>query len=310
MRYLRAAWSKFTLWLREVRPAFFTCTIVPVILGTTVAWYQQEVFHLRYFLLTLVGTLFLHAGANMIDDYFDYTSGADTHPFYEEVDSPFFGGSGVLVEGALDPRSVYWAALCCFGIGGVIGLLLAWLIHWIVAVLGLIGFIFGYYHVTIFSKKGLGEFSLFLNFGLLITFGSYYVQTHHVSLAPIVASFPVGLLMACILLINGVPDKVADESVGKKTIPVRVGRKQAVNIYSTLVIGMYLFIGLAIVVDLMPFPTVLSFLLLPLAGKSILVAQHHHDQPQKFLFANLGTYLLHLFTGLALTLGYGLASIL
>ncbi|KXB05420.1 hypothetical protein AKJ51_05060 [candidate division MSBL1 archaeon SCGC-AAA382A20] len=194
--------KKVFIWIKELRVPFFTCTIVPVFLGATVAWYKMSIFNPVLFSLTLLGTLSIHAGSNMIDDYLDHKSGCDSHLQYENLESTFFGGSRILVEGKLKPKNVYKASILTLAIGGVIGAFLTILRGWEIIILGGIGMFSGYFHAKHISTRGLGELSLFLNFGPLIVLGSYFVQVQKFGIEPLLASLPIGILMFCILLIN------------------------------------------------------------------------------------------------------------
>ncbi|MEW5759924.1 MAG: prenyltransferase, partial [Candidatus Thermoplasmatota archaeon] len=110
-------------WLIELRAPFFTATFVPVIAGSLLAWAYFGIFKWFHFLLTIFGATMIHAGLNMINDYFDYISGNDV--INKEKNPPFSGGSPFLPSGILKPKSVYFAAISCFLIGAIIGLFLA-----------------------------------------------------------------------------------------------------------------------------------------------------------------------------------------
>ena len=69
--------EKLKLWLRAVRAPFFTATIVPVLLGSAVAWNNTGFFSWPLFFITLVGAVFIHAAVNLSNDYFDHISGND-----------------------------------------------------------------------------------------------------------------------------------------------------------------------------------------------------------------------------------------
>ncbi len=58
-----------------------------------------------YFLLVLTGGIFVHLGANVVNDYYDYTSGNDT--LNKEFVRPFTGGSRTIPTGLLTPREVF-----------------------------------------------------------------------------------------------------------------------------------------------------------------------------------------------------------
>ncbi|MFP4589235.1 MAG: 1,4-dihydroxy-2-naphthoate octaprenyltransferase [Candidatus Bipolaricaulota bacterium] len=296
--------ANIKIWITELRAPFFTCTLVPVFLGVAVAWRQYGVFHLLKFILTLLATLFLHAGANMIDDYFDYQIGADRHQIYDKLKSPFFGGSRVLNRELLQPRSVYIGSIVALSSGGLIGIYLAAKSSLLVLLLGAIGLIFGYYHVTVFSRLGMGEFSLFLNFGPLITGGSYLVQTGAMEVEPFIPSIPVGILMAALLLVNGIPDREADREAGKLTLPVRIGPRNSLLLYVALLTATYVFVGLGVLFQLMPLTSLLGMATAPLALWSVVLAFQSVEKPQQFTPVNRLAYLLHFFTGLLLILGY------
>lgn len=296
--------EKVIIWIKELRTPFFTCTIVPVNLGATVAWYETRIFDLELFALTLIGMLAIHAGSNMIDDYFDYESGADKHPIYGRLESPFFGGSGVLVDGELEPYQVRHASIISFLFGGMIGVYLALVRGWEILVIGIIGVLLGYFHAKHVSRRGLGEFSLFLNFGPLPVLGSFFVQTQIFAVGPLLASLPIGILMFCILLINSIPDYIADKTVGKETIPVKIGRKKSAYLYVILTAIGYVSIILSVLYEYMPGGTLIALATVPLAAESGKVTLERCKEPAEMLSANLGNYLLHLSTGILLILGY------
>lgn len=61
-----------------------------------------------------------------------------------------------------------------------------------------------------------------------MTLGAYFVQTGMLNAEPLLASFPVSLLITAILYINEFPDYLADKTVGRRTLVVRLGRAKAV----------------------------------------------------------------------------------
>ncbi len=296
------------VWIRELRAPFFTAVIVPVLLGTTIAWYEAKIFNATHFVLALIAALCLNAGTNMINDYFDYTSGCDLHPQYKEFSAPFFGGSRLLPEGILKPRDVYVAALLSFALGGTLGVFLALEVGWIVVLVGVIGVLSGYFYTKL-ASRGIGEFFVFLNAGPLTVAGSYYVQAQALTAQPIVAALPLGLLIANVLWINEVPDSQADSTAGKNTLVVRLGKKRAIDVYATLMIAPYAFIGLGALSNFMTIYSFVAFLTLPMALKAIKIARENYKKTSKLVSANVATILTHLFTGLLLTSAYILATI-
>lgn len=296
--------KKVTLlvWIKAIRAPFFTAVLIPVFLGAIVAWYSFGAFNLTYFVLSLIGAVCVNAGTNLANDYFDYKSGCDL--VNTDFNSPFSGGSGLLPRGVLNPRKVYIASLVSFVFAGLIGVFLALTRGWIIVAFGLIGVFSGYFYTTQLAPRGIGELIVGLNCGPLVVIGSYYVQTQTIALEPIVASIPLGMLILEVLWINEIPDYYADAKAGKTTLVTRIGRKKAVDVYGMLMFSTYAVILLGVSLSLMPVLTLLSFLTIPLAIRTVYVAKRNYEDPRKLIPANAGTVLVHLFTGLLLCIAY------
>src|SRR4030067_1532277 len=99
---------KLKIWFLETRPQFLLLSVVLVLLGTAIAWDEGH-FDWHKFVLTALGLLLTHASVNILNDYFDYKSGIDLHT----TRSPSSGGTGILAQGLLEPKSVYRFGLAC-----------------------------------------------------------------------------------------------------------------------------------------------------------------------------------------------------
>jgi 1,4-dihydroxy-2-naphthoate octaprenyltransferase len=289
-------------WLRLARIPFLTGTIVPVALGAVVAWFSARAFNPVFFILTLLGAMCLHLGTNIINDYFDFKSGCDA--INVEGISPISGGSRVLLENLIKPKSAYFVALSFFGIASIIGIALSVVTGWGVLLLGIVGIISGYFYVSQLATRGVGELIVGLNFGPLMVLGSSYVQTQRFTFDALIASIPVGLLITAILWINELPDYTADKAVGKKTLVVRVGRKRAADFYAAIVAAAYIWTAVMIGLRQIPLSSVIVLATLPLAIKAISVARGHYDDSHAMIAANLATIQIHLSFGALLIVGY------
>jgi 1,4-dihydroxy-2-naphthoate octaprenyltransferase len=298
--------SEFTrslkTWVRLARIPFLTGTIVPVALGAVVAWFSARAFNPVLFILTLLGAVCLHLGTNIINDYFDFKSGCDA--INVEGISPISGGSRVLLENMIKPKSAYFVALSFFGIASIIGIALSVVTGWGVLLLGIVGIISGYFYVSQLATRGVGELIVGLNFGPLMVLGSSYVQTQRFTFDALIASIPVGLLITAILWINEVPDYTADKAVGKKTLVVRFGRKRAADYYAAIVAVAYIWTAVMIALKQMPLGSLIVLATLPLAMKAISVARRHYDDSHAMIAANLATIQIHLSFGALLVVGY------
>jgi 1,4-dihydroxy-2-naphthoate octaprenyltransferase len=296
--------------IEELRAPFFTASIVPVLLGTAIAWAKGNVFGWGYFLLTLLGIVCLHAGTNIINDYFDHKSGNDEQNV--EFVRPFSGGSRLIQKGLLAPFEVLAEALIFFAVGSAIGLYLVYARGPVVLLLGVIGVLSGFFYSAPpfrLAGSGIGEVVVGVNFGILVTLGAYFVQTGQLALEPVLAALPVSLLISAVLYINEFPDFTADKAVGKNNLVVRLGKKTAVFGYIGLMGAGFLSVAVLAGLRLISPFTLLIFLVLPLAVKAGWVALDNYDRTPKLVPANAFTILNHLLGGLLLVLGYFLHGI-
>ena len=293
------------LWVVKLRAPFFTADLAPVLLGTALAWARAGAFNFWYFLLTLIGAVCLNAGTNMTNDYFDHVWGSDE--VNTEFANPFTGGSRLIQMGLVKPKEMLWQGVGFFVVGGLIGLFLAFTRSWAVLWLGIIGVFCGYFYTAPpfrLARTGLGELAVGACFGPLMVLGAYVVQTQALDWEPVIASLPVGLLIALVLWINEFQDMPADAAVGKNHLVVRLGRKRATTLYGALLALVYLSLVAGVLfAGVTPF-ALLGLLTAPLAWKAYSVARVHYDHPQELVPANALTIRTHLLTGLLLALGY------
>ena len=292
-------------WFKALRPKFFTATLVPILLGSVIAWHESGEFNWVYFSLALLGGVFIHAGLNLANDYFDHTSGVDEINPYP---TPFSGGSRVIQEGLISPYRILWGSITCFSIGAAIGLLLDFSLpgHTLL-VIGLVGIFLAFFYSANpirIGYTGFGEVSCGLGFGPIMVLGSYYVQIGGLHWQPLWASFPVGIMIALVLYINEFPDYEADKQVSKKTLVVILGKRKAVWLYLALLLLNYLFIITGVMLRIFPLPVLISLFTIPLAFRAAKVARGNFDRISELLPANAATIALHLSLGLFISGGY------
>ena len=295
------------IWLKELRLEFLTGSATPVLLGTAVARYESGSWDPLLFLLTLAGAVALHLGANTANDYFDHLSGND--PANVEYVRPFTGGSRLIQEGLIKPRAVLATSLSFFGAALAIGLILIAMRGVGVLVLGLIGAACGYFYTAPplrLAHRGLGEIVIGISFGLIGP-GTYFVQTGKMTLSSVLATLPVMFLITAVIWINEFQDSRADQSAGKNTMVVRLGRKGAVIPFAAITLLAYLPVIAGTLLGELPLITLLALITLPLGVRSIAAAGKHYDHPRKLAPANRSAVINHLLTGIILTAVYLIA---
>ncbi len=299
------------IWLKAVRPKFFTATLVPVLLGSVIAWHGFGEFNWVYFLLALLGGVFVHAGLDLANDYFDHTSGVDE---INRHHNPFSGGSRTIQDGLLSPAQVLWGSIICLSMGAGVGLYLDFILpgHTLL-IIGLVGMFLAFFYSADPLRIGyttLGEVACGLGFGPVMALGAYYVQTGRLDWQPLWASLPVGILIALVLYINEFPDYEADKQVNKRTLVVVLGKRKAVRLYLALLSLNYLFIVVGVIGRIFPSPVLISLFTIPIAYRAVKVVRKNFDKILELLPANAATIVLHLSLGLLLSGGYLLDRVL
>lgn len=299
------------LWVVKLRAPFFTADLVPVVLGTVLAWARTGVFHLWAFLLTLIGAICLNAGTNMTNDYFDHTWGSDE--MNREFANPFTGGSRVIQLGLVPPKEMLWQGVAFFVAGSLIGLVLAYTRSWAILWLGIVGVFCGFFYTAPpvrLARTGIGELAVGLSFGPLMVLGAYIVQTGHPDWEPVIAGLPVGILIALVLWINEFQDAPADAAVGKNHLVVRMGRRRAAAVYGVLLALTFVSLLASVLLGRVTPYALLGLLAVPWAWMAYRVARMHYDHPRELTPANALTIRIHLATGLLMAAGYLLQGLL
>lgn len=296
--------NKIKLWLRELRAPFFTASVVPVLVGTSLAFAVEGVFLWHLFILAVFAMVFLHAGANIANDYFDHTSGND---WVNKNVTPFSGGSQLIQQKLLSPREVITGSLLCLTIGIAIGLVIYWLTKSnFVLILGIIGAVGGYFYTAWplrLSYRGAGEIVIAFLFGILPVYGSYHIQTGKIGIIPLMPGLLTAVLIFLIIFVNEFPDAPADTAVNKRTLVVMLGTKKAVRIFRLSIILAYLIcLTAAIIYPWMRIAALLFMLTLPLALTAWQKINTYLLTPTD-LTANKLIILWHLTAGLLISIG-------
>ena len=286
-------------WLKAARASFFTTSFVSILLGTSIAF--SETGHIAWIraLLALGGVAACHAGSNLVNDYYDHLS---TNDDINEYRSPFNGGSGCIQEGIVAPLSMRNAGLLCYFISIVFGIILSSLLNIWGLLLVLLGIAFGFSYSRFpgLSYYGLGELMVGISFGPLIVASVYYAQMGYISHLAVVASLPIGLLVAAVVYINQFPDYEADKGANKKNLVVRLGRRRALPYYYLLLGTAYLIIFLGVLYRILPPIAIIVFLTLPFAVAAAYWAAKWYEKPKQILPANACTVAIHVVVGILL----------
>ena len=224
-------------WFLASRPWSFSMTAISISVGGALAAIYGS-FSWFLYLLTLAGTILLHAATNLINDYYDVKSGVDTQEVATAQYRPH-----PLVEGKLEARHVRTATYILYALSTLIGFYLLATRGWELLWIGLIGTFASLTYTAPplkYKYSALGEISVFLMWGPLMVAGSFFVQRQEFSLNAFWISLPFGVLVALVLLANNIRDIAHDRNKGILTLAIVLGKHKSILLYGTLVVVAYL----------------------------------------------------------------------
>lgn len=242
--------KQILLWLRIIRPQTLFASLCPVLVGLMVAHSlirQSSSFAHLTAVLTASCALALQILSNLINDYYDYRRGTDKQGRV--------GFKRALAEGTVTELAMRTACCIALAISLLLGAILCWIGGWTIVAIGLTAILFAWlYTATPYSLSylGIADIFVFLYYGVIATWGTVWLQykatgqTFDLSqMKPIYAGAVCGLISMCVLFINNIRDIDDDRLVGKRTLPVRVGKPAALGLLGVIVMLMPLFAWLA-----------------------------------------------------------------
>ena len=295
------------IYFRETRPQFLLLTPVCFCIGVgTAAWVEGGLGYLPwgYAVVAFVGALFAHVATNILNDYFDFTSGLDlmTHP------TPFSGGSGILPQGLMSPTKAFIFGVISLGITAAVGIFFLTVRGWGLLPLGLLGVLLVIVYTPWVTKKpSLCLIAPGLGFGPLMVMGTHYVLTGRYDGVALLASLVPGLLVSNLLLLNQFPDVEADAAASRRHLPIVIGRTASARVYAAIALGTYLWVAAAWVLGYFPPGTLIALLLLPLAVATIRGVMKNAEQIERLVPYLAKNVIYTLITPLLLGIGFMLS---
>jgi 1,4-dihydroxy-2-naphthoate octaprenyltransferase len=272
-------------------------------LGVAVAA-REGFFSLGRMILALLGAMAIQAGTNLINDYYDFRSGADSEQS--------LGPSMVIQRGLLSPDQVWRGGIVAFAIGAVIGLVLVYLCGWPILAIGIPSVAAGYFYTASpvsLAYVALGELTVFIFMGPAIVMGAYFVMAMHFSSAALWASIPLGFLVAGILHANNIRDIESDRQHCKRTLATMLGRAGANYELIALDVAAYVATVLAVVLRAIPWTALAVFITVPRALDQIRIMTRENE-PRKLNLGLFRSIQLHMEFGLLMIAAFLVAAFL
>ena len=290
-----------TAYIKALRAPFLAGSIVPVIIASAYAVFEKQ-FMFVPFLITVLGVGALHLGANLINDYYD-ARGSD--PINVHV-TPFSGGSRVIQNREITPGVILAMAIGFFGLGLACGIWLALFGRPLALVIGFLGLMAGWAYSAPplqLMSRGWGEMAIFFAFGPLITLGTYYVMSGHLSWEAFAIGCPHGFLIAEVIWINQFPDYPADKKASKMNLVVRLGPDTSRYLYCLIMLLSFVAVIFLVGVMRSSYLIIIAFISLPLALKSTMILWREYLSHEGLIPAQALTIQTLIAQGLLLSLG-------
>ena len=268
-------------YFAATRPAFLTASLMAGIVGLAAAWHGAEGLDPGLAAATLLFAVLAHAGANVLNDYYDALNGTDARNTQRIF--PFTGGSRFIQNGVLtevQTRNFGFMLMVCVAAAGL----------WLMAhstpqlmYVGLAGLFIGWaYSAPPFrlNSRGLGELCIAASF-LAIVVGADMVQRAAFDWLPVIAGMPYAFLVADLLYINQFPDRAADSAAGKLHWVARLEVRQARWGYLLIALSAYAWLLAAVAAGVLPLWALLGLLSLPLSFEAAHQLMQYAHRPQQ-----------------------------
>jgi 2-carboxy-1,4-naphthoquinone phytyltransferase len=290
---------KSQLWLAAIKPPMYTVAIIPIAVGSAVAYAQD-----RWIDINILGTFLLSAIAiiawlNISNDVFDSDTGIDVNKAESVVN--LTGNRNLM----------FWLAnlFLSIGIAGIA--MISWwqqdlTVIGIVALACLLGYTYQGPPFRL-GYQGLGEVICTICFGPLALSAAYYSQTQSWSIANLTASIIIGISTSLILFCSHFHQVKDDLAAGKLSPIVRMGTQMGAKVLAWSTASIYILTAIGVISKLFPVATLLVFLSLPLAIKLTKFVSEYHDRPERVRTCKYLAVRLHFVSGLLLALGFYLA---
>lgn len=236
--------NKILLWARIIRPQTLFASLVPVLVGIYATYKSgvdiAAVHPALIASVTAVCALGLQILSNLINDYYDFLRGSDK--------AGRAGFRRALAEGEVSQDQMLLAILIDLALVLATGLVLVISGRLPILLIGVSAIIFAWLYTATshsLSYLGIADIFVFLYYGVVAAAGTAYLLTHSFVPSAFFAGAVSGLISMCVLMINNLRDIEDDREAGKRTLPVRFGKKTAELIMLLEVLLMPVFAYLA-----------------------------------------------------------------
>jgi 1,4-dihydroxy-2-naphthoate octaprenyltransferase len=282
------------LWMAAIKIPMYSVAVMPIVLGTAIAFADTGTYNLLYTLIFLIAGVLILAWENLTNDVFDADTGIDVNKHHSVVN--------LTQKKAL----VFWLANGCLalGLGGISFICWQqqdWTVLELIGACCALGYIYQGPPFRL-GYQGLGEILCFFAFGPLAISAVYYSQTQTFSTSSLWLSGLLGLSTSMVLFCSHFHQVEDDIAAGKKSPIVRLGTKTGAQL---LVFSLVLFFTLAcifIYVGYLP-PTATAIFVSAIPAYQLAEQMlNHHGEPALIKDSKFTAINFHFTSGLLLAI--------
>ena len=307
-------WVTPLTWVAITRLPFVVATWMPILFAMvwafnggveSLSW--DTGFSFPLFLLIFIGGSTLHLSANVFNDYFDWQAGVD------QANNDYFlqysGGSRAIELGIITEKGLFNLGSIFIGIAAFCGLALMvgpWTANFGLLIYAALGALGGYFYTApplrLAARSGLGELSIGLLFGPVLTMGTVFAFSGCHSFDAFLIGIPLGLFTTAILWINEFPDTPSDIATGKIHLVAKIGVENARWGYVALLSLAYISSILLVTCGVMDNSTLLVLISSPWAIW-LMYRLFQDYNTRELVSTNISTIALQAVAGLLLIIG-------
>lgn len=226
-------------WVEAARVRTLPLSVSGIIVGSFYAM-SQGMFNWKIVVFALLTTLGLQILSNFANDYGDGVKGTDNK---DRV-----GPMRAIQSGVISPAAMKKAMVLTSAITLLFAVLLIYfafkdhylLYSFIFFVLGILAIASAIRYTVgkgAYGYRGFGDVFVFVFFGLVSTFGVYFMFSKSIDWLLLLPAIAIGFLSVGVLNLNNMRDEASDRKSGKNTLVVKMGGAAAKKYHYFLVIS-------------------------------------------------------------------------
>ncbi|MBS4956839.1 MAG: 1,4-dihydroxy-2-naphthoate polyprenyltransferase [Clostridium sp.] len=260
-------------------------SIIPYLVGTVFALYKFDNFNMKNAILLFLSMIIFDMTVTAINNYVDYIKAIKKEGFgYEEHNA--------ITKYGLKPKTVLGIIIVMLIVSSLLGILLFLNTNIIILLVGLVCFTIGIFYsfgpIPI-SRTPFGEIFSGVTMGFFITFLAIYIHIFDkgilnisiidgnfelminlkVIISIFVISIPLIVGISNIMLANNICDMEDDFINRRFTLPIYIGKENALTIFKCLYYIGFVGISIAVILKVLPIVSLLTLLVLIQINKNI-----------------------------------------